>query len=193
MRKSCTSVISAFLLFALTASCTKAERVAGTLHWRHLSNKKLVNLSFSEAVLSSDTTTFTGTNGTVTVKLVERKARDIQEMLLGYKTQWQHAESTFKTMDSPYPGMISREKTCPDRFRGTQLGPRQGETEAMGFFIQATSRMTLGVCNEEDGVYTALIGTVYCEKSQVMYDYKVFIGKTSDLKPLDIYMEFKCI
>jgi hypothetical protein len=129
----------------------------------------------------------------VTVKLVERNAQDEKEMEVSYQNMWRHAEALFQRFEAPYPGMISREKICPDKFRGTQLGPREGETETKAFVMQATSRMTLGVCNEEDGMYIALIGSVYCGKFKTMYDYKIYIGKNSSLKPLDIYMQFTCL
>lgn len=94
---------------------------------------------------------------------------------------------------SPYPGEISDEIMCPEKFK-PEFHTRQTPWLNYSYFtLFATDRFTYGACTEDLVKYKSILAWTYCSKKNTFYRFEFFIPiEIFSKSHLDMITSFRC-
>lgn len=90
--------------------------------------------------------------------------------------------SQFKTLDSPYPGMITNKIDCPKEFHPEQLELTIAGQATYALILFSTARMTYGACTEDLTHYKGAFTVFYDAQAKNLYQYELFVPKAKFVK-----------
>ncbi len=94
---------------------------------------------------------------------------------------------------SPYPGEISNEIMCPERFKPEFHTRQTPWLDYTYFTLFATDRFTYGACTEDLVKYKSILAWTYCSKKNTFYRFEFFIPiETFSKSHLDMITSFRC-
>ena len=99
-------------------------------------------------------------------------------------------ESLFLTQPAHYPGIITREVECSEKFQ-----PEKGTINETAYYIMyANSRFSYGVCVPDLVAYRSIVGLRYCRDQKVFVEAEFFFPpETFDKdRALQLLSSFQC-
>jgi hypothetical protein len=94
---------------------------------------------------------------------------------------------------SPYPGEISNEIMCPEKFMPELYTKQIDSLNYTYFTLFATDRFTYGACAEDLVKYKSILAWTYCSKKNTFYRFEFFIPiETFSKSHLDMITSFRC-
>ncbi|MDD4974866.1 MAG: hypothetical protein PHY93_10980 [Bacteriovorax sp.] len=80
---------------------------------------------------------------------------------------------------TPYSGMITREAVCTAELQIEPLILENKIQTSLQFNLKATERFVLGVCVEEQNVFSNQTLLLYCKKDKTFYEIRYYYPKSS--------------
>ena len=94
---------------------------------------------------------------------------------------------------SPYPGQISNEIVCDERFMPKFSTKQIGSLNYSYFSLFATERFTYGACSEDLISYNAILAWTYCNQKNAFYQFEFFSPEENFSESnLNLITSFKC-
>lgn len=186
-----------FALFLLLSSQAYEYAYADAGNSRALSWQGLRNAQLSEFVQSSDPNKTESLRGTLPdgghlVVNLHRKGGEAQAKLMRDSHQL-IVETAYKSYQSPYPGFISQRVQCGDINKPKALSLKTKESWLEGFKVFTNQRFALADCRVEDRVYRALWAVLRCKQTDLNFEIKLMLNKSTPEPKLDkIFKSFSC-
>lgn len=109
--------------------------------------------------------------------------RYLEEKMLG-------VDSLFRTQPAHYPGIITREVQCPERFLPEKIEQENGAR----YILYANSRKSYGVCTPDLVAYRSAAEFQYCPSSRTFLESRAFFSVESfdRVRALDLLDALAC-
>ncbi len=91
----------------------------------------------------------------------------------------QKMKSLFANAPSPYPGDVSNEIACGNEFIPKYFEKDVGGVKLSYFFGNMNSRLTFGVCTQDQIAYRTYLVLFYCAKDKIIYNLEFVAPKAS--------------
>lgn len=134
---------------------------------------------------------FSGKNQRLHIEVIagiDSSSADIltESELMGIKALYANALSA-------YPGEVSREIVCNDRFKPIFMDYTSGGQRYEYVLLHSTDRFGLGACTEDSVKYKHLIGWKFCPQSSTLFIIREFFPLDSAFDSLEeMFQSFFC-
>lgn len=94
----------------------------------------------------------------------------------------------YQTITTPYPGLISNQSGCPDQMKPTH----HSRANLHIFTTSANATYALGICDEKNIKYDAIIGVLFCPNNKSYHLFKWFKKTTPRYPPEELLRMIHC-
>jgi hypothetical protein len=167
------------LIFFMTAACTKRGDYV-------FQEQFLLQGIKSQNIISEDSTSAVLRSGQERIKLrsLPLASTPATNNLISLTVQ-----GLFHPSVVPYPGTISHDLHCPQKYAAREIETRGGDCAFRGFQFYANARFTPGACTAEEAKYLYYRGTVKCAARNVALDLEYFSPAESTGQPLEGFLK----
>lgn len=182
-------ILVIIIFIVLMSNSLKNSKKLSSLNSEYLEEYRL-----SEKYLKKDSVTYIFTNKENIINLEEIKDIKKESADEFIEEEIITIEALYSNSLSPYPGDVSNEIVCNERFIPKFLNKTVNNLTYFYFILFSNERQSLGACSEELVKYKSLIGWNYCENTKTLNKIELFSPLDTDNEELEkIFLSFSCI